>query len=78
MDYIINIKQENNYLLPVKTMAHIQISDLINQAVDNATERRNRGIKKAGLSDLSPQEMNQINGGKLSEVYRIILGLFFD
>ncbi|ACK73206.1 hypothetical protein PCC7424_4849 [Gloeothece citriformis PCC 7424] len=51
-------------------MSQIQITDLIGEAVANATERR-----KQGMADLNADQLNTITGGAfLSSV--IIAGMF--
>ncbi|AVZ29579.1 hypothetical protein [Nodularia spumigena] len=45
---------------------NLEINDLIDNAVNNALERRNEAL--ASLSDLSDEEMINISGGKTLQV----------
>ena len=45
---------------------NLEINDLIDNAVNNALERRNEAL--ASLSDLSDEEMINISGGKTLQI----------
>lgn len=47
-------------------MAHIEINDLIGEAVANASERRKYSLGEDDVLNLPEQDMNQITGGALS------------
>ncbi|WP_339461520.1 hypothetical protein [Nodularia spumigena] len=49
---------------------NLEINDLIDNAVNNALERRNEAL--ASLSDLSDEEMKNVSGGRI-----IIFGMWF-
>ncbi|MDB9319550.1 MULTISPECIES: hypothetical protein [Cyanophyceae] len=49
---------------------NLEINDLIDNAVNNALERRNEALES--LSDLSDEEIKNVSGGRI-----IIFGMWF-